>query len=236
MLPTSAGVEPAISWSRVGRAFNWATEVGFVDEVEDPYAYQTFICNLEQRPKHGGGLARVKLVYVWRLLCLCVCALICGFCVALICSVLPGVGGRGSGEELRDCGLSWVSSLFGVYCLLLFVCFFTWFYWYRLWYVIVAILRHLLIYFAYNYLYAHAYVRLYICDVLVWFIDFRLYWTLLHVLRWNVRSDKSRCKMFSTVQNITKTCLFKYIWHFTTKNWKFSDENSDICFTLLLKT
>ena len=28
---------------------------------------------------------------------------------------------------------------------------------------------------------------------------------------------------------ITKTCLFKYIENFTTKNWKFSDKNSD-CF------
>ena len=27
---------------------------------------------------------------------------------------------------------------------------------------------------------------------------------------------------------ITKTRLFKYIEHFTTKNWKFSDKNSDI--------
>ena len=27
---------------------------------------------------------------------------------------------------------------------------------------------------------------------------------------------------------ITKSCLFKYIENFTTKNWKFSDKNSDI--------
>ena len=27
---------------------------------------------------------------------------------------------------------------------------------------------------------------------------------------------------------ITKTRLFKYIENFTTKNWKFSDKNSDI--------
>ena len=27
--------------------------------------------------------------------------------------------------------------------------------------------------------------------------------------------------------NITKTRLFKYIEHSTTKNWKFSDKNSD---------
>ena len=26
---------------------------------------------------------------------------------------------------------------------------------------------------------------------------------------------------------ITKTHLFKYIWNFTTKNWKFLDKNSD---------
>ena len=28
--------------------------------------------------------------------------------------------------------------------------------------------------------------------------------------------------------NITKTSLFKYTENFTTKNWKFSDNNSDI--------
>ena len=28
--------------------------------------------------------------------------------------------------------------------------------------------------------------------------------------------------------SITKTRLFKYIENFTTKNWKFSDKNSDI--------
>ena len=27
---------------------------------------------------------------------------------------------------------------------------------------------------------------------------------------------------------ITETCLFKYIENFTSKNWKFSDKNSDI--------
>ena len=32
-----------------------------------------------------------------------------------------------------------------------------------------------------------------------------------------------------------KTCLFKYIENFTTKNWNFSDKNSDI-FIFLLKT
>ena len=36
-------------------------------------------------------------------------------------------------------------------------------------------------------------------------------------------------------QPITKTRLFKYIENFTTKNWKFSDKNSDI-FKFLLKT
>ena len=35
--------------------------------------------------------------------------------------------------------------------------------------------------------------------------------------------------------NITKTRLFKYIENFTTKNWKFSDKNSDIFFIFLLK-
>ena len=34
---------------------------------------------------------------------------------------------------------------------------------------------------------------------------------------------------------ITKKCLFKYIENFTTKNWKFSDKNSDF-FIFLLKT
>ena len=30
------------------------------------------------------------------------------------------------------------------------------------------------------------------------------------------------------VLNIMKTCLFKYIEMFTTKNWKFTDKKSDI--------
>ena len=30
------------------------------------------------------------------------------------------------------------------------------------------------------------------------------------------------------LEHITKTRLFKYIENFTTKNWKFSDKNSDI--------
>ena len=34
---------------------------------------------------------------------------------------------------------------------------------------------------------------------------------------------------------IMKTCPFEYIEKFTTKNWKFSDKNSDI-FHILLKT
>ena len=34
--------------------------------------------------------------------------------------------------------------------------------------------------------------------------------------------------------NIMKTCLFKYIENFITKNWKFSDKISDI-FIFLLK-
>ena len=33
-----------------------------------------------------------------------------------------------------------------------------------------------------------------------------------------------------------RKCLFKYIENFTTKNWKFSDKNSDIFFIFLLKT
>ena len=32
----------------------------------------------------------------------------------------------------------------------------------------------------------------------------------------------------SGILYIMKTCLFKYIENFTTKNWKFSDRNSDI--------
>ena len=35
---------------------------------------------------------------------------------------------------------------------------------------------------------------------------------------------------------ITKTCLFIYTENFTTKNWKFSDKNSDIFLKFLLKT
>ena len=35
---------------------------------------------------------------------------------------------------------------------------------------------------------------------------------------------------------VTKPRLFKYIENFTTKNWKFSDKNSDIFFIFLLKT
>ena len=33
---------------------------------------------------------------------------------------------------------------------------------------------------------------------------------------------------------ITKTRPFKYIENFTTKNWKFSDKNSDIFFFIFL--
>ena len=36
--------------------------------------------------------------------------------------------------------------------------------------------------------------------------------------------------IFETDFNITKTRLFKYIENFTTKNWKFSDKNSNISF------
>ena len=34
---------------------------------------------------------------------------------------------------------------------------------------------------------------------------------------------------------ITKTRLFKYIENYTTKNWKFSDKNSDIFIVLLIR-
>ena len=36
--------------------------------------------------------------------------------------------------------------------------------------------------------------------------------------------------------SITKTCLFKYVQNFTSKNWKFSDKKSLIFFLFLLKT
>ena len=38
------------------------------------------------------------------------------------------------------------------------------------------------------------------------------------------------------IQHIMKTGLFKYTENFTTKNWKFSDKNSDIFFIFLFKT
>ena len=34
--------------------------------------------------------------------------------------------------------------------------------------------------------------------------------------------------LLNIIITITKTPLFKYIENFTTKNWKFSDKNSDI--------
>ena len=37
-----------------------------------------------------------------------------------------------------------------------------------------------------------------------------------------------KSKMLTPLQNITKNHLFNYIENFTTKNWKFSDKNSDI--------
>ena len=37
MLPISAGVEPATSWSPVGRASNWATEAGYIQVYIDIY-------------------------------------------------------------------------------------------------------------------------------------------------------------------------------------------------------
>ena len=53
-----------------------------------------------------------------------------------------------------------------------------------------------------------------------------------------IRQQKMILQADSTVWSgvsITKTRLFKYIEKFTTKNWKFSDKNSDI-FIFLLKT
>ena len=50
----------------------------------------------------------------------------------------------------------------------------------------------------------------------------------------NVRPDEmlyspvSDLGLQSLLRPITKTRLFKYIENFTTKNWKFSDKNSDI--------
>ena len=44
------------------------------------------------------------------------------------------------------------------------------------------------------------------------------------MVAWNVKS----C-FFRKIRNIySKTHLYKYIENFTTKNWKFSDKNSDI--------
>ena len=37
-------------------------------------------------------------------------------------------------------------------------------------------------------------------------------------------------------ENASFPALFKYIEHFTTKNWKFLDKNSDIFYIFLLKT
>ena len=41
--------------------------------------------------------------------------------------------------------------------------------------------------------------------------------------------NRRKCSSYH-MQVITKTWLFKYIKNFTTKNWKFSDKNSDIFF------
>ena len=38
---------------------------------------------------------------------------------------------------------------------------------------------------------------------------------------------KEKVENIST-KSIMKTCLFKYIENITTKNWKFSDKNSDV--------
>ena len=45
--------------------------------------------------------------------------------------------------------------------------------------------------------------------------------------QWRHKSVWSQ-SLLSTWRNIMKTLLFKYIENFTTKNWKFSDKNSDI--------
>ena len=51
---------------------------------------------------------------------------------------------------------------------------------------------------------------------------------LLHVLYW-FYCLVANMELFKVNLNpITKTRLFKYIENFTTKNWKFSDTNSDI--------
>ena len=41
------------------------------------------------------------------------------------------------------------------------------------------------------------------------------------------KSAKWGFRIWLTVANITKTRLFKYIQNFTSRNWKFSDKNSD---------
>ena len=52
MLPTSAGVEPATSWSPVGRASNWATEAPWkcINSPESQYATSTNFCIF--KPRH----------------------------------------------------------------------------------------------------------------------------------------------------------------------------------------
>ena len=41
-------------------------------------------------------------------------------------------------------------------------------------------------------------------------------------------SHKKGFSLLANTEDITKTHLFKYIENFTSKNWKFSDKNSDI--------
>ena len=50
------------------------------------------------------------------------------------------------------------------------------------------------------------------------------------VIEWEQRRIilGKRMALYQRCLLITKTCLFKYIENFTTKNWKFSDKNSDI--------
>ena len=54
----------------------------------------------------------------------------------------------------------------------------------------------------------------------------------------NFKDRKVDCRNsgVQSVNDITKTRLFKYIENFTTQNWKLSGRNSDIFFIFLLKT
>ena len=45
--------------------------------------------------------------------------------------------------------------------------------------------------------------------------------------RWGTKKDNTNTT-YKTIDAIKKTRLFKYIENFTSKNWKFSDKNSEI--------